>query len=110
MGKKATLHLPNGIEIELEDFDISLGRLIELSQEALDDLKITPEDFGPMKYFFFVNSSTGSLMDDTLSLKRSLSSLAINDRDIIELRLCNPATLPDGRVLNPMRGVQFYIK
>ncbi|CAN5467910.1 hypothetical protein BH09VER1_BH09VER1_26140 [soil metagenome] len=110
MDKKATLVLPKGVEIYLEDFDLTLGGLIDLVQETLDDPNITPDGFGPIKYFFFVNTSTGSMIDDTPGLSRPLSRLGINDRDIIDLRLCHPAPEPDGTILNPMRGVKFFIK
>lgn len=108
--KKAILLLPKGIEIYLEDFNLTLGGLIELAQESLDDLNITSDGFGPMKYFFFVNTSTSAMIDDTPDLQRPLSTLGIHDRDVIELRLCNPTSETDGQVLNPMRGVKFFIK
>lgn len=50
MDKKATLLLPKGVEIYLEDFDLTLGGMIQLVQETLDDENITPECFGPGKY------------------------------------------------------------
>ena len=110
MNKKATLRLPTGIEIDLEEFDLTLGELIQLAQDSLDDEKITPEGFGVGKHFFFVNSSTGSLIDSLLDLKLPLSSLFIDDRHVVELRLCNPSPEPDGSVLNPMRGVTTFVK
>ena len=109
MSKKATLLLPTGIEIELEEFELTLRGLIELAQETLDDLEIVPEKFGASKHFFFVNVSTGSLLDSLLDLRTPLSALFIGDRDVVELRLCNPAPGPDGRVLNPMRGVTKFV-
>ena len=110
MNKKATLLLPTGIGIDLEEFDLTLGGLIALAQENLDNPSIAPENFGALKQFFFVNSSTGSLIDSLLDLRRPLSTLAINDRDVVELRLCQPRPQPDGTVLNPMRGVTKYVK
>lgn len=109
MNNKATLLLPTGIEIDLEEFDLTLRELIVLAQETLDDSNITPEAFGALNHFFFVNSSTGSLIDSTLDLGRQLSTLFINDRDVIELRLCKPKPQPDGTVLNPMRGVTKFV-
>lgn len=110
MNKKATLLLPNGIEIDLEEFDLTLGELIQLAQDSLNDPSITPEGFGALKHFFFVNSSTGSLIDSLLDLKRPLSTLFIDDRNVIELRLCQPDPEPDGTVLNPMREVTKFVK
>ncbi|MBE2180294.1 MAG: hypothetical protein IAE97_07465 [Chthoniobacterales bacterium] len=109
MEKKATLLLPSGLEVYLEEFDLTLGELISLAQDNFDDSNISPEGFGALKYFFFVNSSRGSLIDGHLDLKRSLSTLFIDDRDVVELRLCNPAPQPDGSVLNPMRGVKTFV-
>ena len=110
MNKKATLLLPTGIEIDLEEFDLTLGGLIQLAQDALDDPSISPDGFGALKHFFFVNASTGSLVDSLLDLQRPLSTLFIGDRDVVELRLCNPRPEPDGTVLNPMRGVTKFVK
>ena len=110
MNKKATLLLPTGIEIDLEEFDLTLGELIQLAQDALDDPNITPEGFDVGKHFFFVNASTGSLIDSLVDLRRPLSTLFIEDRNVVELRLCKPRPQPDGTVLNPMRGVTKYVK
>jgi hypothetical protein len=99
MNKKATLLLPTRIEIDLEEFDLTLGELIKLPEEYLDDPSITPENFGVLKLFFFVNSSTGSLINSVLDLGRPLSTLFIEDRNVVELRLSEPDPERDGRVL-----------
>jgi len=110
MYKKATLLLPTGIELDLEDLDLTLGSLIQLVHESFDHPAITPDRFGALKDYFFVNSSTGCLIDANLDLKRPLSTLFIGDRDVIELRLCDPSPRPDGTVINPMRGVTRFVK
>lgn len=110
MNQKATLLLPTGIEVDLEEFGLTLGELIQLAQDTLDDPSITPEGFGATKHFFFVNSSTGSLIDSLLDLRRPLSTLFIDDRHVVELRLCNPSPDPGGMILNPMRGVSKFVK
>lgn len=50
------------------------------------------------------------MIDSIPGLERPISTLGINDRDIVELRLQHPAPAPDGTVLNPMRGIKAYIK
>lgn len=110
MNKKATLLLPSGIEIDLEEFDLTLGELIQLAQDNLNDLSITPENFGVTKHFFFVNVSTGSLIDALLNLRLPLSKLFIDDRHVVELRFCKPSPGPDGTMLNPMRGITKFVK
>jgi len=109
MNKKATLILPTGVEIYLEEFDMTLADMIGIAQETLDDSDLVPENFGALKYFFFVNTTTGSMIEQNLDLSRPLSTLFINDRDIIELRMCKPKPQPDGSVLNPMRGVTMFV-
>ncbi len=108
--KKATLRLPTGIAIDLRDFDLTLGQLITLSREALDDPRIVFEEFGATKLFFFVNSSTGSLIDSLVDLRRPLSTLFINDGDTVELRPCQPLPQTDGTYLNPMFGVTKFVR
>jgi len=110
LDKKAKLRLPTGIAIELRDFDLTLGELITLSKVALDDPRIVPEGFGATKLFFFVNSSTGSLIDSLVDLRRPLSTLFINDGDSVELRLCQPLPQADGSFLNPMWGVTKFVE
>lgn len=105
----ATLLLPNGAEIELRDFDIQLGELIAIAQGEFEEAIVTPEGFGVTETFFFVNTSTGTLIDSLLDLRRSLSSLFINDGDVIELRLCQPEPQADGTILNPMQGVTKFV-
>ncbi len=107
---QATLLLPNDTEIALKQFDLSLGQLVGLAQQALNDPKITPEGFGTQKHFFFVNSTTGSLFDSHLDLSRQLSTLFVSNGDVIELRLCQPNPQSDTAALNPMRGVTKYVK
>lgn len=107
---RTRLLLPEGIEIELEEQDLTLGELIALSQHTLHDSRLTPEGFGVLKDYFFVNSSTGSLIDSILDMRRPLSTLCINAGDVIELRFRQPDPLSDGTILNPMRGVTKYVK
>lgn len=108
--KKATLLLPSGSKIELDDFKLTLGELIGIAHETLEDARFTPENFGVSADFFFVNTSTGSLIDSLLDLSRPISTLFINDSDVVELRLCQPDPQPDGAILNPMRGVTNFIR
>jgi predicted nucleotide-binding protein len=108
--KKAIFLLPTGVEISLEKFNLTLGELIAIAHKALDDSRITPEGFGATKKFFLVNTSSGSLLDSHLDLKRPLSTLFIQDGNVIELRLCQPDPQTDGRVLNPMRGVTKFVQ
>ncbi len=107
--KAAIVLLPRGIGICLERFDFTLGDLIKLSREVLNDSNITADNFGHEKHFFFVNSSTGSLITDNLDLARSLPNIGIHEKDVIELRLTSPAPEANGQTLNPMRGVKFFI-
>lgn len=109
MNNNATLLLPTGVEVALGEFDSTLGELIQLAQDALNDPGITADAFGALKYFFFVNSSTGLLIDSNLDLERPLSTLVVNDGHVLELRLCNPSPQSNGTVLNPMRGVTKYV-
>ena len=110
MKKRATLLLPVGFEIDLDDSDLTLGELIALAQKAEDDPRIVPEDFGALKYFFFVITPRGSLIDTHVELSRTLASLCINDGDVVELRFCDPRPGSDGMILNPMRGVTKFVK
>jgi hypothetical protein len=84
--------------------------MILLAQERLDDPSITLENFRAMERFFFVNTSTGSLISSTLDLSRTLSTLSIDDGDVVELRFCESQPQFDGTILNPMRGVKTFIK
>ena len=108
--KKATLRLPNQVEIELSDFDLTLGELIAISNAAFNDPRIVPQGFGATNLFFFVNATTGSLIDSLVDLRRPLSTLFINEGDTVELRLCQPLPQADGRFLNPMWGVTKFVK
>lgn len=109
MSNNATLTLPDGSEIALDDFDVTLGELITIAGAALNDSKITPDNFGISNHFFFVKS-TEILIDAVVDLRRSLSNLGVRSGDVVDLRLCKPDPQPDGSVLNPMYGVTKFVK
>ncbi len=75
---KATMRLPNDIEIDLEEFNTTtLGKMIELAGESIDDPNITVDNFGPLKYFFFVNPALEFMIDNTVALSRPLVPLEL---------------------------------
>lgn len=108
--KRATFHLPTGVKIEISDFSKTLGDLIRIAREEIGDLRIIPQNFGIGGDFFFVNSSTGSLIDNSVALHRPLSTLFVHDGNQLELRYCQPDPEPDGTILNPMYGVTKFVK
>lgn len=97
-----------GASLDLDNPAMTLGELIERSSDILVDDRISAEGFGPLKFFFFVNQTRGTLIDDQIALDRPLSTLPIAAGDQIELRLCDPPCLEDGVKLNPMFGVTRF--
>lgn len=67
--------------------DTRLDALIERARDFLKDEKITPENFGSGKRFYFVNRSTRTLIDDNVPTYLRLDSLAILPGHEIELFL-----------------------
>lgn len=107
---RANFELPDGTEIELRNSDLTLGGVITLAHEILNDSMISPIGFGVEQYFFFVNSTRGTLIDSQISLSRPLSTLPIGSGDKVELRQCSPFPQADGTILNPMYGVTNFAK
>ena len=108
-GWEAAYVLPDGTEIELRNRNLTLGGLITLAHEILNDPMVSEKGFGVDRYFFYVNSSRGTLISD-LDLSRPLSTLPIESGDKIELRLCRPLPNSDGTTPNPMYGVKHSAK
>ena len=105
-----TFLLPTGFLLGFETLNLPLDGLIELARNALNDPEIVPGNFGALKHFFFVNVTTGSLLDGHLEMKNPLRTLCVSAGDVIEFRLCKPPAGPEGMVLNPMRGVTKFVK
>lgn len=78
--------LPNGQTFAVDDLDAPLSSLMDTARQILNDAKITPENFGVTKHFFFVNRSTGTLIDDHVPESFPLRTLRLQLGQ--ELELC----------------------
>lgn len=79
--------LPGGQTLAVDDLDMTLSTLMDTARRILDDDKITPENLGVDKHFFFVNCSTGTLLDDSLAESFPLRTLRWQVGQEIELCL-----------------------
>lgn len=85
--ERLNIKLPGGKGFLVSALDIQLRTLMDVARDILKDEKITPEHFGADKYFFFVNRTTGTLIDNQVSEFALLRALKIQLGQEIELCL-----------------------
>jgi hypothetical protein len=91
-GSRLNIKLPDGSVSFVDTLDIPLSALMDTARNTLQDDKITPENFGVDKHFFFVNRSTGSLIDDHVPESFTLRTLQFQFGQEIELCLTKNAS------------------
>ena len=84
---RLTIKLPGGRAFYVDTLDIPLSAVMDTARKTLNDDKITPENFGVDKHFFFVNRSTGTLIDDHVPESFPLHTLKFQFGQEIELCL-----------------------
>jgi hypothetical protein len=86
-GTHLKIKLPDGSMFFVDTLDIPLSALMDTARNTLKDDRITPENFGMDKHFFFVNRSTGTLIDDHVPESFPLSTLKFQFGQEVELCL-----------------------
>ena len=79
--------LPGQQEISVENLDIPFNQLVARCREVVGDPKLTADNFGAVNYFFAVNRSTGTLIDDEMLFMDvfTLRKMGIQHGQVLEL-------------------------
>jgi hypothetical protein len=86
-GVTTELKLPDETSVYIDDLNLTLKELIDFARGHTEDARITHENFGVTDHFFFVNRSTGTLIDNSIPAEFRLNQMLVKSGQTIELCL-----------------------